>query len=144
MDINNRQTVDQLNSFLRGELTAVQTYRQALDKVDNHKEILRECELSHAERVAALSEEVRRRGGQPVQTSGLWGGLARAIEGTAIIMGEKVALAALEEGEYRGRDDYISELDDLDAPGRIFVERRLLPEQRRTHDTISRLRRHSS
>jgi hypothetical protein len=29
------QLVDQLNSFLRGEISAVETYRQAIEKVDD-------------------------------------------------------------------------------------------------------------
>ena len=48
--------------------------------------------------------------------------------------------AALEEGEDHGRDDYRAELDNLDSDIRMFVETKLLPEQLRTHDTLSALK----
>src|SRR3954453_1804696 len=105
MEGDSMDTVDQLNSFLRGELSAVETYRQALTKLQSHRDILKECERSHAARVTALADEVRRRGGSPSQTSGLWGQFATAVEGSAATMGEKLAIAALEEGEDHGRDD---------------------------------------
>jgi uncharacterized protein (TIGR02284 family) len=140
----NVETIDQLNSFLRGELSAVETYRQAQRKLSSHRDILQECERSHAARVSALSEEIRKRGGAPAQSSGLWGQFATAVEGTATALGEKAAISALEEGEDHGRDDYIRDLKDLDLEARQLVEMRLLPEQRRTHDVISSLKKRLS
>jgi uncharacterized protein (TIGR02284 family) len=140
----NVETIDQLNSFLRGELSAVETYRQAQRKLSSHRDILQECERSHAARVSALSEEIRKRGGAPAQSSGLWGQFATAVEGTATALGEKAAISALEEGEDHGRDDYIRDLKDLDLDARQLVEMRLLPEQRRTHDVISSLKKRLS
>jgi uncharacterized protein (TIGR02284 family) len=138
------QTIDQLNSFLRGELSAVETYRQALRKFASHRAILEECERSHSSRVSTLSNEIRRRGGDPSQSSGMWGQFATAVEGTATALGEKAAIAALEQGEDHGRDDYIQDLDDLDTEARQLVETQLLPEQKRTHDAISALKKRMS
>jgi uncharacterized protein (TIGR02284 family) len=137
-------TIDQLNSFLRGELSAVETYRQAIGKLQNHRDLLQQCEQSHASRVTALADEIRRRGGAPAESSGLWGQFATAVEGSAVVLGEKAAIAALEEGEDHGRDDYKRDLKDLDAPARQFVELQLLPEQKRTHDAISALKKRLS
>ncbi len=144
MATENEQTVEQLNSFLRGELSAVETYRQASRKLTSHQALLQECERSHAARVSALSNEIRRRGGSPSQSSGLWGQFATAVEGTATALGEKAAIAALEQGEDHGRDDYIRDLKDLDMEARKLVETQLLPEQKRTHDTISALKKRLS
>jgi hypothetical protein len=119
----NQETVTHLNSFLRGELAAVETYRQA-----------------HEGRVTALTEEVMRRGGKPAQTSGAWGSFAKLIEGGAAVFGERAAIAALEEGEDHGRDDYKRDLKSLDTPAQAFIQAQILPEQQRTHDTISRLK----
>jgi uncharacterized protein (TIGR02284 family) len=138
------QTVDQLNSFLRGELSAVETYRQAIQKLTSHHDLLQQCEQSHAGRVTALSNEIRRRGGAPAQSSGLWGQFVTAIEGAATAIGEKAAIAALEQGEDHGRDDYKRDLKDLDAEARLFVEQQLIPEQKRTHDTMSALKKRLS
>ena len=138
------QTIDQLNSFLRGELSAVETYRQALQKLSTHRPILEECERSHAARVSTLSNEIRRRGGEASQSSGIWGQFATAVEGTAAALGEKAAIAALEQGEDHGRDDYIRDLKELDPEARKLVETQLLPEQKRTHDAISALKKRLS
>src|SRR5690349_14948892 len=119
----NDQTIDQLNSFLRGELAAVETYRQALSKIENatHRATLEQCSRSHQSRVEWLEQEVSRRGGSPVKSSGAWGAFAKAVEGTAKVFGDKAAIAALEEGEDHGKDDYSKDINKLDATARQLV-----------------------
>jgi demethoxyubiquinone hydroxylase (CLK1/Coq7/Cat5 family) len=136
------QTVDKLNSFLRGEISAVETYRQALEKLgaSNYQTTLQDCLRSHEYRVQLLKEEIRRRGGTPAESSGPWGAFAKLIEGGAKLFGEKAAIAALEEGEDHGRDDYKRDVKDLDPMGRTFVEQNLLSEQLRTHQAMSNLK----
>jgi demethoxyubiquinone hydroxylase (CLK1/Coq7/Cat5 family) len=145
-ETTHQQTIDQLNSFLRGELSAVETYRQALDSVDSvpHRSTLELCARSHQERVALLRDEVQRRGGRPAEGSGAWGAFAKAIEGAARGFGEKAAISALEEGEDHGRDDYKRDLKKLDESARVLIETRVLPEQKRTHDAISALKKQLS
>ncbi|MGH7857376.1 MAG: DUF2383 domain-containing protein, partial [Candidatus Binatia bacterium] len=53
--------LDLMNSFLRGELSAVETYDQALDKLSGETQIaatLRDCRDSHALRAKRLREEI--------------------------------------------------------------------------------------
>lgn len=136
--------VTQLNSFLRGELSAVETYAQAIAKLGDEPALrtkLEDCRTSHQQRVSLLREEITRRGGEPADGSGVWGAFAQLVEGGAKVFGKKAAIAALEEGEDHGRDDYKAELDKLDSDARRFVESKLLPEQLRTHDTLSALKR---
>jgi uncharacterized protein (TIGR02284 family) len=142
----NEQTIDQLNSFLRGELSAVETYRQALSAVESvpHRSTLELCARSHQSRVELLRQEVERRGGAPAEGSGAWGAFAKAIEGTAKTLGEKTAIVALEEGEDHGREDYRRDIQRLDASARQLIETRVLPEQLRTHDAISALKKQLS
>jgi demethoxyubiquinone hydroxylase (CLK1/Coq7/Cat5 family) len=137
-----KDTVDHLNSFLRGELSAVETYRQALKKLDAfaHRATLEQCARSHEQRVQLLSEEVRRLGGDPAKGSGTWGSFAQLVEGGATLLGDKAAIAALEEGEDHGKADYRRDLGSLDGEARLFVESRVLPEQIRTHDAMSTLK----
>lgn len=145
MQTQNDQTIDQLNSFLRGELSAVETYRQALSgKEVPHRSTLEECARSHQTRVSLLREEVQRRGGVPADGSGAWGAFAKAIERTAGVFGEKSAISALEEGEDHGRDDYRRDIKKLDSAARTLIETRVLPEQLRTHDAISALKKQLS
>ena len=136
------QTTDKLNSFLRGEISAVETYRQALEKLTTspHRQTLEECRRSHEYRAQLLRQEIRRRGGTAAESSGPWGAFAKLVEGGATLFGEKAAIAALEEGEDHGRDDYRRDLKDLDAPGKTFVEQNLLSEQLRTHQAMSNLK----
>jgi demethoxyubiquinone hydroxylase (CLK1/Coq7/Cat5 family) len=143
MASNNTNTIDQLNSFLRGELAAVESYRLALEKLDNsiYRGTLLECERSHQERVRLITEAIVARGGAPVKSSGAWGAFARLIESGASMFGERAAIAALEEGEDHGQHDYRRDLDELDIPARELIQSRIIPEQRQTHDTIRNIKR---
>jgi uncharacterized protein DUF2383 len=135
-------TVDTLNSFLRGEISAVETYRQAIEKLENSPDasILNDGLRSHQQRVSLLTDEVQRRGGKPAQSSGTWGAFAKLLEGGAKVFGTKAAIAALEEGEDHGRDDYKRDAPKLEADARDFVQNQLLPEQLRTHQALSQLK----
>lgn len=141
-----KDDITQLNSFLRGELSAVETYDQAIAKLGDDPAVrgkLDNCRTSHQLRATLLREEIRRRGGEPAEGSGPWGAFAQLVEGGAKLFGKKAALAALEQGEDHGREDYRAELDDLSPELRRFVEGKLLPEQLRTHDALSGLARAS-
>jgi uncharacterized protein (TIGR02284 family) len=140
-----KSSIDQLNSFLRGELSAVETYRMALDKLDRTSPTrmeIEECMASHQERVSALREAIVQLGGNPSDSSGPWGVFAKAVEGTAKAFGDKAAIAALEEGEDHGLRDYKDELDDddLDVQSKALLMTRLLPAQQATHDRMSALK----
>ncbi len=139
----NRTDVDQLNSFLRGELAAVETYDQALSKLEDArvKEPLREVRASHGHRADLLRRRILVLGGEPASSSGVWGGFAKLVEGSAAILGVSPAIAALEEGEDRGRANYRDDLYDLSPETQSFVSHTVLPEQLRTHDVVSTLKR---
>lgn len=135
--------VDQLNSFLRGELAAVETYDQAIDKIDDFEiqASLRAVRASHDRRAELLQQRVVAMGGEPATSSGLWGSFAKLVEGSAALFGVSPAIAALEEGEDRGRDEYRRDLRDLSPDNKTFVATAILPEQLRTHDAMSVLKR---
>ncbi len=142
-----KSSVDQLNHFLRGEISAVETYRMALDKLDRGstaRSELETCLQSHQSRVLLLREAIVTAGGMPVESSGPWGVFAKAVEGGARILGDKVAVSALEEGEDHGVKDYRADAADLDATTRALVVSRLAPEQQRTHDRMSSLKKRLS
>ena len=139
----NIDQLDQLNSFLRGEISAVETYKMALDKLDKDSKArtdLEQVKASHQERIDVLTSEIRTQGGEPAEGSGAWGTFAKLFEGGAAAFGEKAAIAALEEGEDHGRNDYQRELDTMGPPTREFVAG-LLGEQLKTHAAISNLKR---
>ena len=137
-----QKNVEQLNSFLRGEISAVETYRQALEalKSSTYGSKIAECKQSHEQRVAILTEEIRRLGGKPAQSSGAWGSFVKVVEGGAAALGEKAAIAALEEGEDHGNADYKRDVAKLDPGVRALIEQKVLPLQLRSHAEMSALK----
>jgi len=144
----NMETKDikQLNSFLRGEISAIETYRQAIEHLGTSglRAELATCQQSHEQRATMLSEYIRGLGGAPSASSGAWGAFAKAVEGGAAALGEKRAVAALEEGEDHGNKDYQSDLSGLDPNTRELIEMRIIPLQRRTHAVMSAMKRRLS
>jgi len=140
-----KSNVDELNKLLRGELSAVETYQMALNKLDEMspaREEVEACMGSHQNRAMLLRDQVVALGGTPVGSSGPWGAFAKVVEGTAKIFGEKAAIAALEEGEDHGLKDYKRELEDKDCDIKThtLVMNQLLPAQQQTHARLSALK----
>jgi uncharacterized protein (TIGR02284 family) len=127
-------TVDTLNSLLRGEFSAAETYRQALEKVgeDNGAAELRRIHQEHVQAANTLRQHVHQKGGEPEQDSGGWGTFAKAVEGTAKIFGNSAALKALQAGEQRGIRGYEKALEDTELPADclILIRSNLLPQAR--------------
>jgi Domain of unknown function (DUF2383) len=138
-----KSSIDQLNQFLRGEISAVETYRMALEKLDQGSTAraeLEACLQSHQSRVMLLRDAIVAAGGTPSEGSGPWGMFAKAVEGGARVLGDKAAVSALEEGEDHGLKEYKNEIGELDTMTRTLVSNRLMPEQQRTHDRMSSLK----
>jgi hypothetical protein len=142
MKISHENDLKQLNSFLRGELSAVETYKQALGKVEEATSlsVLRTSLESHEKRANQLRQFIRNLGGQPSEDSGVWGVLAQAVEGGAKMFGASAAIAALEEGEDHGLADYRRDVPDLTLETRRFVADQLLPAQIQTHADMALLK----
>jgi uncharacterized protein (TIGR02284 family) len=136
------ESVETLNSFLRGEISAVETYKKALDHVKEARlrSELEELERDHEARVAALRERIERLGGQPTESSGVWGTLTELMQAGADALGEKAAIQALEQGEDHGLADYRRDVDQLHGEARRFARMELLPAQQRSHDRLSKLK----
>jgi len=128
-------SVGQLNSLLRGEISAQETYTQAIERfaIDGRSEVevLRQIAREHATAVERLRDSVTRAGGKPAESSGVWGAFARSVEGTAKSLGDKTAIKALKEGEEHGLKDYRAAVDDVDASTRQIILGDLIPAQER-------------
>jgi hypothetical protein len=136
------QEIDQLNSMLRGERAAVESYAQCIEKLATSRFApqLAPLKASHASRVSKLTSRITQMGGEADTTSGAWGSFAKLVEGGAAMFGERAAVAALEEGEDHGNKEY-AQLDKLSMDTRRFVETEIVPEQRRTHDALASIKR---
>ena len=68
------ETVRQLNSLLRGEISAAETYRMAIDKVaDNaaaNAGLLREIQAEHGRAAQGIRDRIRELGGEASDSSG--------------------------------------------------------------------------
>lgn len=124
-------TVDTLNCLLRGELSAIETYSQAIHKLSGSgpHPLLATMRSEHQQSVGILRRLIKERGGDPVTDSGVWGVFAKAVEGAAVAMGTGPAVAALKQGEEHGMKEYEDALKDenLDPAVREAIRNELLP-----------------
>jgi len=132
--------VDVLNSLLRGEVAAGHTYDMVIAKFDGRPESieLQRIRDEHAEAAAVLRERVRHFGGDPAESSGIWGKLTAAITGTAKLLGPATALGTLKQGEEYGIGQYENTLTDpeVDTDDKDLIRYRLLP---RCHSHVQAL-----
>jgi len=144
MHVNtNEDLVKTLNDLLKDELSAIETYGQALEKLARDvvaRPELEECRKSHIERAQRLRDTVHGLGGHPARSSGLWGAVAKLVQGGAKVLGADATIAALEEGEDYGVRRYQDSLEKMDPAISRMVRDDLLPGQLRTHDRISALK----
>jgi uncharacterized protein (TIGR02284 family) len=140
--------LDTLNSLLRGEIAATETYQQALAKVggdpnapDPDAPELQRIHREHREAANTLRQHVRHYGGKPDQGSGVWGAFAKAVEGLAKIFGNTAALSALKDGEEHGVSSYEQALEDESLPAecKTLISGTLLPQTREHINTLDRL-----
>jgi uncharacterized protein (TIGR02284 family) len=124
-----------LNSLLRGEMSAIETYRQALEKIGHEPgaEALHQLRTDHRDAADALWHHVEQHGGKPSEGSGPWGAFAKAVQATATIFGDAATLKSLKEGEEHGLKDYQDALQDPDLPADCQALLRGLLEKQRAH-----------
>lgn len=133
----NDTVIANLNSLLRGEISAVETYNQAITHLANEPvtDLIanRNC---HSKRVDLLRSTIAQHGGTPDATSGLWGSFTKLVEKSAALISAKTVIAALEEGEDRGLAQY-RKPGDLDPASIQLIHTVLLPRQLETHERMS-------
>lgn len=138
--------IDTINKLLKDELSATETYQQAIDKLkedmglDNAITLMPIFE-GHKLAASSLEEEIRTLGGTPAENSGAWGAWAKIVQGGANLFGKTAALKILQEGEKSGTEDYEKVLLDHELPAavRTLIEGKLLPAQKSHHETLNKL-----
>ena len=100
------QTIYQLNELLRGEISAAETYRLAIDKAADSANandgLLRGIQEEHGRAAQGLRARIRELGGEATDSSGAWGVWAKTVQGTMNVFGDQASLKALKEGEEHG------------------------------------------
>lgn len=119
------------NRLLRGELSAVETYGQAIDKYAGSPVVgeLRRIRSEHSLSATRLSANVRTMGGKPEKDSGAWGLFAQTIQSAANLFGTESAIESLQHGEESGLKDYEAALadDEVMAECKELIREKLLP-----------------
>ncbi|MBC7659290.1 MAG: DUF2383 domain-containing protein [Chitinophagaceae bacterium] len=137
-----QDNLEPLNRLLRGELSAVETYQQALESVSEQQAVveLERISMEHSQAVSLLREEIRHFGGVADESSGAWGLWAQAVEGTAKVFGTTAALKALKEGEEHGLKEYQAIMNDPDLMPELksLLTERLQLRQKEHIETLVR------
>ncbi len=121
---------DALSALQRGEISATETYTQALEQFAGQSEEaeLRRLRDEHREIANALRQHVREVGGEPARDSGWWGNWAKFVEGAAKVFGKTPALKALKEGEEHGIKEYEKVLKaDVPEECKTMIRKQTLP-----------------
>jgi uncharacterized protein (TIGR02284 family) len=119
------------NDLLQSELSAVETYHQAIEKYAGAtvtEELRRIC-LDHARAAAQLAVRVQDMGGEPERTAGAWGNFATSVCSTENLYGEESAIEWLQRGEEMARKHYQNALldDDVVTDTKGIIREELLP-----------------
>ena len=138
------ENTEKLNSLLRGEIAAVETYTQSLSKFEDDEAAtaeLRRMAAEHANSVALLRKHIEEHGGVPDADSGVWGTWAQLLTGAAKLLGKNTAVKALKEGEEHGIKEYEEALEDPDFPDdcKTLIRSELLPAQRAHIQSLNKL-----
>ena len=131
-----------LIALLRGEMSAVETYTQAVTKLDDQAVIaeLQKIRDDHSRAERELRDHVTRSGGQPAEGTGAWSAFASAVAGPATVS-TATALAALRQGEEYAVAEYEAALgnEEVHPDCHRLVRTDLLPAGRKHIDELNRL-----
>jgi bacterioferritin (cytochrome b1) len=125
--------VDRLNVLLRGEISAAETFRNVLGKLasaDQHDNVsmLSDLQADHGRAAQQLRQRIVDLGGEPSDSSGVWGVWAQAVQETLCFFGgDRGGLRALIEGEEHGLKDYQSALNEVDPTSAQLIQNVLIP-----------------
>ena len=141
-DENRDVAIHQLNSYLREENAAVETYDEMIGRTDDEHVIavLRDNRISHAVRAYLLTNLILQLGGVPADRDGVWESFAKVVERGERKFGASTAIEALEVSEIKRLRDYTQVHPSVVPHVRRIVARNLLPEQEITHGAMSLLK----
>jgi len=138
------EAMRQMNSLLRGEISAAETYRMAIEKISDGQvsenvHMLEQMQQEHGRAAQELRERIRSLGGEPSESSGAWGAWAQTVQGTMNLFGDAAALKSLKEGEEHGLKDYEQAVEDSDPLTASLIKSELIPNQHRHIELLDQL-----
>lgn len=141
--MHNVKTIEKL---LKDELSATETYQQALESFripggQFMANSLTPILGAHKAAASNLEAQITKLGGTPQKGTGAWGSWAKLILEGASLLGKQSAIKVLLEGEKNGEGDYEAALKDatLSSEVRTLIETKLLPAQQSHIRSLDRL-----
>lgn len=120
-----------LNSLLRTEISATETYSQVIPRLSGWLAmdvgVLRSIAREHSHTVQRIRAEIEHAGGRPDETSGVWPAITKTVAGPAKVFGYAAALNALKESETRALDDCRAALRQVNGPTGALISEELIP-----------------
>jgi hypothetical protein len=136
-------SLDILNSLLRGQLAAVESYDQALIRFEDPHLLadLQSIREDHIQAEILLREKVLELGGEPVDFSGPWTSCTAALSGETKATGPATALAALRQGEEHSVNELEETLkhENVNFDCKDLIQISLLPPVRKHVVELNRL-----
>src|SRR5262249_32291855 len=131
--------INEYNSFLAGELSAVEMYDVAIRNATKAEilQALTDCRTSHRIRAEKLSNRVRALGGTAKESGGIWGAFAKFVQSGAAT--DITALGILEQAEAERLVNYESQTEIVVGDVLEILQGELLPAQHESHLVISAL-----
>jgi len=133
--------IEDLNELLKNELSAIETYNQALSKYQDTLglEVLTGCQASHSDRANKLRSAIASLNAAPTDDIGLGGKFAKLVMDGADKMGDKAILVALQADEGEWTATYEWRLVAMHGDYRPLVKEDLFPQQQQTEEKLCEL-----
>jgi len=138
------QKIDNMQSALRGEISAVEACEKVLKALDSSPERIRLQEFIDDHKMARdyWAKEVNSEMVTPEDDSGVWGLFVKSFTGSATLFGNSTALAALKRGVEYGHNFYKDMLEDttLDPAHRNMIKNTFIPRQQKQLISVEAMR----
>jgi hypothetical protein len=125
------QTIATCNALLTGEIDAVETYSQVIDKFDPEAAdmALGLLRTDHQANVFELQKLITDGDAEPAVGSGTWSGFDQALQEAETLLGEAPVLKILQTGEELGISQYEIALANatVSAVAKAIIKRTLMP-----------------
>lgn len=135
----------EMNSILRGEISAVEAYQQAMEKFSSVPDIsrLRMGFEEHRQMVAYWKSQLRNEGQVVSDDAGVWGKMVSAFMSAAKALGENATISALIEVEEHALKQYEALLarEVLYPAQQDYIRMICIPQQQRHIANLSSLHR---
>jgi uncharacterized protein (TIGR02284 family) len=137
---NSDMNPTQLDDLIRGEMAAVKTYDQVLEKTKDEKERAKLMSIrdDHKNAVTKLKGFANKEVKEDTTSAGAWGAFTKAWTGSAKLFGNETALKALSQGEEHGIREYKEALEDDSIKPELkqMIKTQFLPKQEEHLKTI--------